>query len=90
MKKPNISFNIGQFLAMTLKERIELITKYGEYIGHIRENLQYIDLYLVHNQYIEVKHNLNLFNINSIELISIKDERLELYAAKVNISQLFN
>jgi hypothetical protein len=81
--------NLYTFYSYSLSERINLLQKQGEYLTHIRDNNCFVDLYSVDKYLVEVRHNMNLFNIQSIDLIDPKDERLNLYATKVNLSDLY-
>jgi hypothetical protein len=81
--------NLYTFYSYSLKERINLLQQHGEYLTHIRDNNCFVDLYAVDKYLVEVRHNMNLFNIQSIELVDPKDDRLHLYASKVSLADLY-
>lgn len=84
-----MGLNIYTFYSYSLTEKADLLKNEGEYITFRKENNCFIDLYVIDKYLIEVRHNSNIFNIQSIELIDPKDERLILFADDVSLSDLY-
>lgn len=83
-----MQFNPLLFNELSLKDKIDLIQQFGEYVTHTTEDNRFIDLYLISGRYVEVKHRESLFNIEAIDIISNKDERLEIFLSKISLKQL--
>ncbi len=80
--------NINTFYCYTLDERVDIINRYGDYISKIKCYGFWIKLYLIDDVFIEVFYNINDNMIEDIEPLEPNDERVNLYASYVDISDL--
>jgi hypothetical protein len=80
---------INTFYSHSIQERLHILNQSGEFIVKIKYYWFYLSLYIVDNQFIEVYCNINNGNIEAIEILDPKNERLHLYAIFTNLSDLF-
>jgi hypothetical protein len=77
------------FYSHSVKERLLIVKQDGEFIARIKYYGFYIDLYLLDQTFVEVYCNLHNGKVEDVEIIEADEERLALFAAGVNLSDLF-
>jgi hypothetical protein len=77
------------FYSHSVTERLSLVKQKGEFIARIKYYGFFIDLYLLDQTFVEVYCNLHNGKVEEVEIIEADEERLSLFAAGVNLSDLF-
>lgn len=77
------------FYARSLKQRVKLLKRNGEFISAISYYGFNIDLYTMNGQYFEAFYNRYTYRLEEVEIMDPADERLNRYAAGVNLGDLF-
>jgi len=77
------------FFSRTIKQRVKLLKRSGEYIGSISYYGFNIDLYIMNGHYFEAFYNRYTYRLDDVDIMDPKDDRLNRYAAEVNLAELF-
>lgn len=78
------------FYSRTIKGRLKLLKRNGEFISRIRYYGYFIELYIMDATYFEVYYNRYTDKLEEVEILDPHDERLNQFAVPVCLSDLFN
>jgi hypothetical protein len=78
------------FYSRTIKGRLKLLKRCGEFISRIRYYGFNIELYTMDGSYVEVYYNRYTDKLDAVDMIDATEERLNRYAVGVNLGDLFN
>lgn len=81
--------NLKTFYSRTIKQRVKLLKRSGEFISSISYYGFNIDLYIMSGHYFEAFYNRYTCRLDEVDLMDPKDDRLNRYAAEVNLVDLF-
>jgi hypothetical protein len=77
-----------EFNKLPLLQRMEYVAMEADLIGEIKHYSFRICLYTVHGYYIEAFYDLNTNYLTDVAILDPDDNRMNLYANKVDISGL--
>lgn len=80
---------VNAFYSLSLSERLNVIHKDAVFITRIKFYGFYISLYVLDKSFVEVYYNIYSHKFEEAELLDAKDERLHLFAANVELNDLF-
>ena len=81
--------NTDAFFSRSIKQRVKLLKRNGELISSIRYYGFNIDLYIMQGHYFEAFYNRYTYRLDEVDIMDPKDDRLNRYAAEVNLAELF-
>lgn len=81
--------NTDTFFSRTIKQRVKLLKRNGEFISSISYYGFYIDLYIMSGHYFEAFYNRYTYRLDDVDIMDPKDDRLNRYAVGVNLADLF-
>lgn len=84
-----MALDLNMFYSCTLDERIEIVNRSGEYVTRIKYFGYFINLYVVEGDFVEVYYNGHNNDIEDVEILDPNEERLHLFTAYVDISDLY-
>ncbi|MBC7694974.1 MAG: hypothetical protein H7141_05940 [Burkholderiales bacterium] len=84
-----MALDLNMFYSSTLDERIEIVNNSGEYITRIKYFGYFINLYIVDGDFVEVYYNCHSNDIEDVEFLDPSEERLHLFTAFVDLSDLY-
>jgi hypothetical protein len=85
-----MALKVNIFYSHSLPERLNFVKQEGEFITRIKYHGFFIDLYLLDQTFIEVYYNLHSRKVEEVEILEGDEDRLNLFATGVNLSDLFN
>ena len=77
-----------EFNRLTLLQRMEYVAMEADLISEIKHYSFRICLYTVHGHYVEAFYDLNTNYLTDVAILDPEDNRMNLYANKVDISEL--
>jgi hypothetical protein len=77
-----------EFNKLLLLQRMEYVAMEADLIGEIKHFSFRICLYTLHGYYIEAFYDLNTNYLTDVAILNAEDDRMNLYASKVDISEL--
>lgn len=75
------------FMALSLKEKIQTLYQEGTFMVAIRYYGYKINLYLLNNYYVEVFYNHKLDKIEKIELLKTSHSRVKFYTDQISLPE---
>ncbi len=78
----------GDFLRMNFAEKIKVLYTEGTFIVNIRYYRHKVNLYLLHNFYVEVFYNHKLDKIDRIQLMDHRHSRVKFYTDQIQLPPL--
>lgn len=73
------------FQGMTLREKIDLLYREGNFVTAIRYYGYKVNLYLMNDFYVEVFYNHKLDKIDKIDLLQRKHSRMKFYYDQIRL-----
>ncbi|MES2516070.1 MAG: hypothetical protein V4580_18085 [Bacteroidota bacterium] len=83
-----MALDVNIFYSHNLDERFKIISEKGEFLSRIKYYGFYINLYALDHTFVEVYYNWYSNKLEEIELLEPTDERLHLFAAFVDLSDI--
>jgi hypothetical protein len=84
-----MALNVTIFNSLALDERMIMVRRHGEFVSKIKYFGFYINLYVVDQVFVEVYYNLHSSVVQYVEVLDPAEERVNLFAGKVDLSDLF-
>ena len=81
--------NTDTFFSRTIKQRVKLLKRSGEFISSISYYGFNIDLYIMSGHYFEAFYNRYTYRLDDVDIMDPKDDRLNRYAVGVTLADLF-
>lgn len=76
------------FTGLSLFNKVQVLYREGSFLMAIRYYGYKINLYLLHNFYVEVFYNHKLDKIERIELMDKKHSRMKFYADQIRLPEI--
>lgn len=73
------------FMSLSLREKIQVLYQEGTFMVAIRYYGYKINLYLLHDYYVEVFYNHKLDKIEKIELLETTHSRVKFYTDQISL-----
>ena len=84
-----MALDLNMFYSCTIGERLDMVGDSGEYINSIKHIGYYIHLYVVEGDFVEIYYNPQSNKIENVEMLDSTNERLNLFAVAVDLSDLY-
>ncbi|MDF2449946.1 MAG: hypothetical protein K0R26_2450 [Bacteroidota bacterium] len=81
--------NVAIFNSFSLSDKMDIVRRHGEFISKIKYFGFYINLYVVDTVLVEVYYNLHSPEVQYVEVLDSREERINLFTVKVDLSDLY-
>jgi hypothetical protein len=84
-----MGLNVRIFRSLDLADKLDIVTRHGEFMTKIQQFGYTINLYLVDDTFVEVYYDKYSAHAQFVEIVDVSEERMELFAFQVDLSDLY-